>query len=57
MNTAGDASARHKALFLQDEIAFGPDWSLTLGSRFDKHEASAGKAVRACTCCTTFPMR
>ncbi|VFT32990.1 putative TonB-dependent receptor [Pseudomonas aeruginosa] len=36
---AGDASARHKALFLQDEIAFGPDWSLTLGSRFDKHEA------------------
>lgn len=39
MNTAGDASARHKALFLQDEIAFGPDWSLTLGSRFDKHEA------------------
>ena len=39
VNTAGDASARHKALFLQDEIAFGPDWSLTLGSRFDKHEA------------------
>lgn len=39
VNAAGDESARHKALFLQDEIAFAPDWSLTLGSRFDKHEA------------------
>lgn len=39
VNAAGDESAVHRALFLQDEIAFAPDWSLTLGSRFDKHEA------------------
>ncbi|TBU97507.1 TonB-dependent receptor domain-containing protein [Pseudomonas dryadis] len=34
----GDAQTIHRALFLQDEIAFNPDWSLVLGSRFDKHE-------------------
>ncbi|WP_043238366.1 TonB-dependent receptor domain-containing protein [Stutzerimonas azotifigens] len=44
VNAAGDESALHRALFLQDEIAFNPDWSLTLGSRFDKHEAFGWEA-------------
>lgn len=38
VNRLGKEQALHRALFLQDEIAFGPDWSLTLGSRFDLHE-------------------
>lgn len=39
VNVAGDETALHRSLFLQDEITFGSNWSLTLGSRFDKHEA------------------
>lgn len=38
VNRSGEDEAVHRAVFLQDEIAFSPDWSLTLGSRFDKHE-------------------
>ncbi|WP_282338126.1 TonB-dependent receptor [Pseudomonas sp. PS02288] len=34
----GDAQSIHRALFLQDEIAFDPAWSLVLGNRFDQHE-------------------
>lgn len=34
----GNAQAIHRALFLQDEIIFGPAWSLVLGNRFDRHE-------------------
>jgi len=35
---SNDAQAIHRALFLQDEIEFTPDWSLVLGNRFDRHE-------------------
>nr|WP_244230053.1 TonB-dependent receptor [Pseudomonas khazarica] len=38
VNARGEDEALHRAVFLQDEIAFSPAWSLTLGSRFDKHE-------------------
>lgn len=38
VNSRGEEEALHRAVFLQDEIAFNADWSLTLGSRFDKHE-------------------
>ncbi len=38
VNLNGEEQALHRAVFLQDEIAFNSDWSLTLGSRFDKHE-------------------
>src|SRR5690606_1627304 len=34
----GDAQTIHRALFLQDEIVFGPAWSLVFGNRFDRHE-------------------
>jgi len=34
----GDARTAHRALFVQDEIALAADWSLVLGSRFDKHQ-------------------
>ncbi len=35
---SGEDQAIHRALFVQDEITFNPDWSLTLGNRFDIHE-------------------
>lgn len=35
---SGKAKAVHRAVFLQDEIQLHEDWSLLLGSRFDKHE-------------------
>ncbi|GGJ87636.1 TonB-dependent receptor domain-containing protein [Pseudomonas matsuisoli] len=35
----GDDRAIHRAVFLQDELTFSPDWSLVLGSRFDHHDA------------------
>lgn len=38
VNGEGEDKALHRAVLLQDEISFNPDWSLTLGSRFDKHE-------------------
>lgn len=34
----GSDSAVHQAVFIQDEIALGQDWALTLGARLDDHE-------------------
>ena len=39
VNRAGEAEAIHHALFLQNEITLGRDWSLVLGDRADHHEA------------------
>ncbi|PWR18239.1 TonB-dependent receptor domain-containing protein [Zavarzinia compransoris] len=39
VNGAGKAEADHPALYIQDEIAIGPDWALTLGNRSDHHES------------------
>lgn len=36
--TRGVDTMSHQALFLQDEIALGSDWTLTLGARLDEHE-------------------
>ena len=38
VNAVGHKQADHQALFLQDEIAFSPAWSLVLGNRIDRHE-------------------
>ncbi|WP_119460216.1 TonB-dependent receptor domain-containing protein [Rhodospirillaceae bacterium SYSU D60014] len=38
VNLRGEAEAEHQALFLQDEIAISPDWSLLIGNRADHHE-------------------
>ena len=38
VNRGGSAEATHRALFLQDEITLGSDWSLVLGNRADHHE-------------------
>ncbi|MFA5703807.1 MAG: TonB-dependent receptor [Advenella sp.] len=37
VNADGRENATHKALFLQDEMKFGDNWELLLGSRFDHH--------------------
>lgn len=39
VNHQGKNKAIHRAVFLQDEWQLTQDWSLTLGSRFDQHEA------------------
>lgn len=39
VNSAGREQGLHRALFLQDEVDLWRDWSLTLGGRFDEHEA------------------
>lgn len=39
VNHRGSAEAIHHALFLQNEINLGTDWSLVLGNRADHHEA------------------
>ena len=39
INTAGEDSVNHDALFVQDEWAFGDIAALTVGSRFDHHPA------------------
>lgn len=39
INTAGEDSVNHDALFVQDEWSFGGLSSLTVGSRFDHHPA------------------
>lgn len=39
VNRTGSAEAIHHAVFLQDEISLGADWSLVLGDRADHHEA------------------
>lgn len=35
---SGKTSLIHTALYLQDEIAFTPDWSVIIGDRLDHHE-------------------
>lgn len=35
---SGKTSLIHTALFLQDEIAITPDWSVIIGDRLDRHE-------------------
>lgn len=39
VNRRGRAQATHNALFLQDEITLGSDWSLVVGNRLDHHDA------------------
>jgi outer membrane receptor for ferrienterochelin and colicins len=39
VNSHGQDQAIHRAVFLQDEWQLAQDWSLTLGSRLDQHEA------------------
>lgn len=38
INAAGQADITHKALFVQDEWAIAPSWSMVLGNRLDEHE-------------------
>jgi outer membrane receptor for ferrienterochelin and colicins len=38
VNRRGEAETIHRALFMQDEVSFGSDWSLVLGNRADHHE-------------------
>ncbi len=38
VNDLGEEEAQHQAVFLQDEIALGADWTLLLGNRADHHE-------------------
>ncbi|THT98752.1 TonB-dependent receptor [Lampropedia puyangensis] len=38
VNELGKADITHKAVFVQDEFALAPNWSLVLGDRLDDHE-------------------
>lgn len=42
INNAGRDSSVQRALFVQDEISFSPQWSMVIGNRYDRHDRFGG---------------
>ena len=45
----GESVSRSRALFLQDELAITPRFSLTMGLRHDRYQLFGTSGARACT--------